>query len=180
MSDTSVREVPKQPRQSAFAVLVPTIAIGLFALAGCSPLPGASLDPVYFKLGSRGGQGANQSGIPELTESSRLQARTSGSASWVGRYQDSRGVGDIVISLVRGESTVSGTWRLRTGGGGPVTGTIEAGGRRLQLRMENTSPECPGLLEAWMEITETALVGTYHGKDCDGSVSNGRLELRPK
>jgi hypothetical protein len=177
MSGASVWEVLKHPRHSPLAVLVP---IGLFTLAGCSRLPGASLDPVYFKLGSQGDQGPNQSRAPEPAESSRLQTGTSGSTSWVGRYQDSRGVGEIVISLVRGESTVSGTWRLRTGGGGPLTGVVEAGARRLQLRMENTSPECPGLLEGWMEITETAVVGTYQGKDCDGPVTNGRLELRSK
>ena len=81
---------------------------------------------------------------------------------------------------MRGESAVSGTWQLRTGGGGPLTGTLEAGGRRLQLRMENTAPECPGLVEGWMEISDTTLIGTYHGQDCQGPVSNGRLELHPK
>ncbi len=99
---------------------------------------------------------------------------------WVGRYQDSRGSGDIAVSLVRGESSVSGTWQLRTGGGGPLTGVPEPGGRRLQLRMESTARECPGLFEGWMEISETALIGTYHGKDCEGPVSSGRLDLHPK
>jgi hypothetical protein len=53
--------------------------------------------------------GAAPSGAP---------ARTIGPIVWVGRYQDSRGAGDVTLSLMRGESTVSGTWKLRTGGGG--------------------------------------------------------------
>ncbi|MFI5342192.1 MAG: hypothetical protein ACHQ7N_20450 [Candidatus Methylomirabilales bacterium] len=119
-----------------------------------------------------------QTAPPARTEPPRAQARVIGSSVWVGRYQDSRGAGDITFALVRGESTVSGTWMLRTGGGGPVTGIIEASGRRMQLRMENTAPECPGLFEGSGEITDTTLVATYHGKDCQGDVTGGQLELR--
>jgi hypothetical protein len=115
---------------------------------------------------------------PARTEPPRAQARAVGSSVWVGRYQDSRGAGDVSFTLVRGESTVSGTWKLRTGGGGPVTGVVEAGGRRMQLRMENIAPECPGLLEGSAEITDTNIVATYRGKDCEGAVTGGRLELR--
>jgi hypothetical protein len=115
---------------------------------------------------------------PVRTEPPRTQARAVGSSVWVGRYQDSRGAGDVSFTLVRGESTVSGTWKLRTGGGGPVTGVVEAGGRRMQLRMENIAPECPGLLEGSAEITDTNIVATYRGKDCEGAVTGGRLELR--
>jgi hypothetical protein len=180
MSQSPGWKVITRPRRRARRVLLATATVALSALAGCSPLPGASLDPVYFKLGSQGTQAASQTAPPVPSGSPRLEARTTGAGMWIGRYQDSRGSGDITVSLVRGESTVSGTWQLRTGGGGPLTGVPEAGGRRLQLRMENTARECPGLFEGWMEIGETALVGTYHGKDCEGPVSDGRLELHPK
>ena len=97
---------------------------------------------------------------------------------WAGRYQDSRGAGDVTVSLVRGVSTVSGTWKMRTGGGGPLTGLIEPSGTRIQIRMENLAAECPGMFEGAGEITVSALTVTYSGKDCEGAVSNGRLELR--
>ncbi len=112
--------------------------------------------------------GAAPSGAP---------ARTVGPGVWVGRYQDSRGAGDMTFELMRGESTVSGTWKLRTGGGGPVVGSLEAGGRQLRLRMENIAPECPGTFEGSAEITEKTLTGTYRGKDCQGEVTAGKLEL---
>jgi hypothetical protein len=99
-------------------------------------------------------------------------------AVWLGRYQDSRGAGAVTFTFVRGASTLSGTWTLRTGGGGPVTGLIEADGRRIQLRMENVAPECPGTLEGTGEITDTTLIASYRGKDCVGGITDGRLELR--
>jgi hypothetical protein len=102
----------------------------------------------------------------------------SGSGVWTGRYQDSRGAGDVTFTLVRGTSTVSGTWKMRTGGGGPVTGLVESGGTRIQLRMENLAPDCPGTFEGVGEITAMTLAATYRGRDCEGAVSDGRLELR--
>lgn len=114
------------------------------------------------------------------TEPARARARTLGPSVWVGRYQDSRGAGDISFTLVRGESTVSGTWKLRTGGGGPITGLLDESGRRMQLRMENIAPECPGIFEGSAELNETSMVGTYRGKDCEGAVTSGKLELRPE
>ena len=59
-----------------------------------------------------------------------------------------------------------------------MTGLIEADGRRIQLRMENVAPECPGTLVGTGEITSTALIATYRGSDCEGSITDGRLELR--
>jgi len=106
--------------------------------------------------------------------------RTLSPAVWVGRYQDSRGGGDVTFSLVRGASTVSGTWKLRTGGGGPVAGVLDETGRRMQLRMENIAPECPGTFEGSAEISDTAMVATYRGMDCEGAVTNGTLQLRPQ
>jgi len=105
-------------------------------------------------------------------------APASGGGMWIGRYQDSRGAGDVTFTLVRGTSTVSGTWRMRTGGGGPVTGLVEPGGTRIQIRMENVAADCAGTFEGAGEITATTLAATYRGKDCEGAVSDGRLELR--
>jgi hypothetical protein len=104
--------------------------------------------------------------------------RTLGPSIWVGHYRDSRGEGDISFSLVRGTSTVSGTWKMRTGGGGPVTGLLDETGHRMQLRMENIAPECPGTFEGSAEINDKAMVVTYRGKDCQGVVSDGTLDLR--
>jgi hypothetical protein len=113
-------------------------------------------------------------------EAPRPQARALGSSAWIGRYTDNRGTGDITVTLMRGESTVSGTWKMRTGGGGPLTGTVEPNAGRLLLRLENIAPECPGLLEGSAEITVTTLTATYQGRDCQGPVTSGRLELRPQ
>jgi hypothetical protein len=44
--------------------------------------------------------------------------------------------------------------------------------------MENTAPECPAVFEGSMEISQSVLTGTYQGRDCEGSVTDGRLELR--
>jgi hypothetical protein len=112
------------------------------------------------------------------SEPRRQEAKGVASSVWVGRYQDSRGAGEMTFTLVRGTSTVSGTWTLRTGGGGPVAGTLEGDGRRLQFRMENMAPECPGTFQGVADVTDNTLVGTYHGQDCQGAVSDGRVELR--
>ena len=107
-------------------------------------------------------------------------AKALGPSAWVGRYTDSRGAGEITFTLMRGESTVSGTWKMRTGGGGPVTGLAESSGGRIALRLENIAADCPGLLEGSAEITDTTLTATYHGHDCQGEVTGGRLELHPR
>jgi len=107
-------------------------------------------------------------------------AKALGPSAWVGRYTDNRGTGEITLTLMRGETTVSGTWKMRTGGGGPVTGLAESSGGRVLLRLENISADCPGLLEGSAEITETAFTATYRGHDCQGEVTGGRLELRPR
>ena len=107
-------------------------------------------------------------------------AKGLGPSAWVGRYTDNRGTGEITLTLMRGETTVSGTWKMRTGGGGPVTGLAESSGGRVLLRLENISADCPGLLEGSAEITDTAFTATYRGHDCQGDVTGGRLELRPR
>lgn len=110
-------------------------------------------------------------------EPRRAEVRGVASRVWVGRYQDSRGAGEMTFTLVRGTSTVSGTWSLRTGGGGPVAGTLEGDGRRLQFRMENMAPECPGTFQGVADMNDSTMVGTYHGQDCQGTVTDGRVEL---
>jgi hypothetical protein len=171
-----------RPQRSHWFAAAGFCAVGLAVLAACSPLPGPSLDPMFWKLGTQPDKGSVPGAAPPATaaarESPRVEASVAGSGVWSGRYQDSRGAGQVTFSLVRGASTVSGTWKLRTGGGGPVTGIAETGGQRWQLRMENTAPECPAVFEGSMEITQGVLTGTYHGRDCEGPVTDGRLELR--
>jgi hypothetical protein len=151
------------------------IVAALVVAAGCSPLPGASLDPVYLKSGTQVSQA--QTPTP-TTASPRRQGDATAATVWVGRYQDSRGSGDVTFSIVRGATTVSGTWKARTGGGGPITALADGSGHRLQLRMENTATECPATFEGWAEITDSTFTANYRGKDCEGPVSDGRLELR--
>ncbi len=154
--------------------------VGVGALVGCSPLPGDALDPVYLKRGPQTAPASAETASPAPKDSPPAESRAAGTTEWVGRYRDSRGDGEVTFSIVRVESSIAGTWRLRTGGGGQVNGVSEGGGRRMRLRMENTASECPGTLEGWAEISETTLVGAYHGKDCEGPVSDGWLELRSK
>src|SRR5262249_35722685 len=72
------------------------------------------------------------------------------------------------------------TWKMRTGGGGPVTGLAESSGGRIALRLENIAADCPGLLEGSAELTDTTFTATYHGHDCQGEGTGGRLGLRPR
>lgn len=119
---------------------------------------------------------------PPLAKAAPAQApaRNLGPSVWIGRYQDSRGAGDVTLTVVWGASTVSGTWKMRTGGGGPITGLLDGTGRRMQLRMENIAPECPGTFEGSADIREASILATYRGNDCEGAVTQGTLELRPQ
>jgi hypothetical protein len=143
------------------------------------PTPAAQSAPAAPQQGT-GEQGTAQTAPLAKTAPPRAATRTLGPSVWVGHYQDSRGAGNVTFTLVRGESTVSGTWKLRTGGGGPITGLLDETGRRMQLRMENIAPECPGIFEGSAELNDTSMVGTYRGKDCEGAVTSGKLELRPQ
>lgn len=160
------------------------ILAGAVALSGCTPLPGGSFDPVYMTVGSKAAPvppeapatpqiAARPGALPPLPVS-----KTTGTIVWVGRYRDSRGGGEMMLSLVQRETTLSGIWKLRTGGGGPFNATGGAEERRLTFRMENTAAECPGRFEGWVKIDGSALVGAYHGRDCQGTVTDGWLELR--
>src|SRR5207247_10326699 len=112
------------------------------------------------------------------TAPAQRDADVTGVTVWVGRYQDSRGSGDVTFSVVRGATTLSGTWKLRTGGGGPVTAVTEGRGRRLQLRMENTAPECPGTVGGWAGTTGTSLNVTYRGMDGQRRRTGRRRDIR--
>jgi hypothetical protein len=151
------------------------------AIGGCAPLPGNSLDPVYLYLNATAGSSMVSEKVTakDTKQAPGAETRATELTVWTGRYQDSRGGGDITMALVRGTTTTSGAWRLRTGGGGPVS-IIGEKGKGLQLHMENIGRECPGVFEGTAEFSEAMLTGTYHGKDCDGLVSDGRLELKPR
>lgn len=154
--------------------------VGVAGLPGCSPLPGRSLDPVYLSLGTKPAPGSSQIATGPTQPGLVATSKTTSASLWGGRYRDSRGEGEILFSLVRRGATLSGIWKLRTGGGGPFNATVEADGRKLMLRMENTAPECPGTFEGWAEVSESSMIGAYHGKDCEGVVSDGRFDLRPR
>jgi hypothetical protein len=114
---------------------------------------------------------------PPIPPPPRAEANVVAPSRWAGRYRDSRGAGDVTATLVRGTYALSGTWQFRTGGGGPLTGSLEAGGNALQFRMENTAPECPGILAGAGRIDDATLIGSYRGRDCVGPVTDGHLEL---
>ena len=152
------------------------------SLPAGQPAQSAPASPSAPALPQQGiGEQATAQAAPlAKTAPASAPARTLGPSVWIGRYQDSRGGGDVTFTLVRGASTVSGTWKLRTGGGGPITGLVDETGRRMQLRMENIAPECPGTFEGSAEIGDASMVGTYRGKDCEGAVTEGTLNLHPQ
>lgn len=169
---------------------------GRVATNASPPQPAAQLAPPDQPARSQSGsavsaapavppQGIGEQAPPQTaplakTAPPRAPTRSLGPSVWVGRFQDSRGAGSLTFNLVRGDSTVSGTWKLRTGGGGPITGLLDETGHRMELRMENIAPECPGTFEGFAEISDTSMVATYRGKDCEGAVTDGKLELRPQ
>ena len=161
-------------------VLTALLGLSVTGLASCSPLPGNTVDPVYLKMGTKPPTESTQVASAPTKASPTVLEKATGTSVWVGRYRDSRGDGEIIFSLVRKEATLSGIWKLRTGGGGPFNATVAAHGGKLTFRMENTAPECPGTFEGWAEIGEATMIGAYHGTDCGGVISDGRLDLRPK
>jgi hypothetical protein len=50
----------------------------------------------------------------------------------------------------------------------------------MQFRMENLAPECPGTFQGVAELGGSTLVGTYSGRDCEGAVTDGHLDLRAR
>lgn len=160
----------------------------LGAFVGCGvipPLPEGSLDPIEPLNPSREktekAPGPSKEIPPQTATTSPTESsKTTGTEIWVGRYRDSRGKGEITFSLVRSETTIHGTWKLRTGGRGPFTAIVGADGITLSFHMENAAPECPGLFEGQATLEKNVLRGKYKGEDCQGQVSDGHLDLELK
>lgn len=158
------------------------LVVGVFAgCTGVAPLPGESLDPTTI-LSPRQSKNEKSSGSSEEISNHKTAtypteaSQKPGTEVWVGRYRDSRGGGEIALSLVRRTATLYGVWQLRTGGGGPVQGTVGEDGT-LSFRMDNAAPECPGTFQGQATVEKDVLRGVYEGKDCEGKVSGGSLEL---
>jgi len=171
--------VPRGNRRLLTSLLGAAV-LGIASLPGCTPLPGASLDPVYLKLGDRPPLVSPTAPAPSKPAPSLppQSPQATGPTVWVGRYRDSRGEGEITFSFVQSGAALSGTWKLRTGGGGSLKGAVEADRRRLAFQLDNGSPDCAGTFEGWAEVREEAMIGAYHGSDCEGAVSDGRIDLR--
>jgi hypothetical protein len=99
---------------------------------------------------------------------------------WVGRYEDSRGSGELVVQLRRAGVQVEGIWRLRTGGDGIVTGSVIGGTPVVKFQFASQGGACFALLEGAGEIKDDTWTATYAGRDCQGEISNGRFTLRKR
>lgn len=137
---------------------IAVVLMGTAALWGCAPLPGKTVDPLAPALGL-------QQGPPPARD------------QWFGRYEDSRGAGDLVIQLRRTGSRVEGTWRLRTGGDGTLAGTWTEGESSVRFQLASQGGGCPVLLDGVGEIKGTTWTASYSGRDCQGPVSGGRFSL---
>ena len=105
-----------------------------------------------------------------------LQSRS----EWIGWYRDSRGEGEIALTLTQDESAHGGTWRLRTGGSGTFAGIVSPDGRTLSFSMRGGDRECVATLEGIAEYAGDRIIGSYRGTDCRGAVAGGRLDLRKR
>lgn len=152
------------------------------ALVSCiAPLPPGSLDPATIMAPRQSKNGKSSGPSEEISKHKTptyptKASQDSGTEVWMGWYRDSRGGGEIALSLVRRTATLYGIWQLRTGGGGLIQGTVGEDGT-LVFRMDNGAPECPGTFEGQATVKKDVLRGVYEGKDCRGKVSDGRLEL---
>lgn len=169
---------------------------GLLAagLVSCTALPGGSLDPLVSALGLHRGQESPAQPRPEAPTPAEASARSPSAPShevqprgepptrsgWVGRYRDSRGEGEIAITLTQDGSARGGTWRLRTGGSGTFAGTLATDGRTLSFLMRGGDRECLATLEGIAEYAGDRIIGSYRGIDCHGAVEDGRLDLRKR
>ncbi len=134
------------------------LVVVLFFTA-CAPLPGRTFDPLYPVLGSE----------PQGPPPARDQ--------WVGRYEDSRGTGELVIQLRWTAAKLEGVWRLRTGGEGTLTGNVLEGGSKVRFQLASEGGSCLVLLDGAGEIVGNTWTATYGGRDCQGTISNGRFSL---
>ena len=136
------------------AVLVAAVSI-----AACAPMPGHTLDPLNPVLRSE------SQGPPPVRD------------QWVGRYEDSRGSGELVIQLRRTAAKLEGVWRLRTGGEGTLTGNALEEGSKIRFQLAGEGGSCLVLLDGAGEIAGKTWTATYAGRDCQGPVTNGRFTL---
>lgn len=134
-------------------------AAALLVLAGCAPLPGRTLDPVY--LGSRG---PAEGPAPVRDQ-------------WIGRYEDSRGSGEMIVQIRRTGPQLEGVWHLRTGGDGVITGSLSEGGTKMKFQVANQGGTCLVLLDGTGQISGSTWTATYSGRDCQGAIANGRFSL---
>ncbi len=137
----------------------PLTAAVLMSAAACAPLPGRTLDPLSPVLRS-------ESQAPPPTRD-----------QWVGRYEDSRGTGELVIQLRQTAAKLEGVWRIRTGGDGTLTGSVLEGGSKVRFQLAGEDGSCLLLLDGVGEIGSGRWTGTYSGRDCQGSVTGGRFTL---
>ena len=137
-------------------------AIGIMGLAGvlaaCAPLPGSALDPL-------GPTFARSEGPPSVRD------------QWIGRYEDSRGSGELTIQVRRSGPTLEGVWQLRSGGDGTISGTVSGDGSGVRFQMRNREANCVVVLDGVGAMTTTTWTATYDGIDCWGRVGNGRFTL---
>ena len=96
---------------------------------------------------------------------------------WVGRYEDSRGSGELVVQLRRTGSQLEGVWQLRTGGEGVVTGSLIESGTKVKFQLASQGGSCLVLLDGTGEISGSTWAATYTGRDCRGAITNGRFSL---
>jgi hypothetical protein len=129
------------------------------SIAACAPLPGDTLDPLNPVLRS------DSPGPPPVRD------------QWVGRYEDSRGTGELVIQLRRTASKLEGVWRLRTGGDGTLTGNALEGGSKVRFQLAGEGGACLVLLDGAGVIAGNTWTATYAGRDCQGPVTDGRFTL---
>ena len=163
-------------------------------LVSCTALPGGSMDPLVPALGLPRAEGTRTQPRPEAPAPTEASARGSSAPSrevrppgepptrseWTGRYRDTRGEGEITLTLTQDGSAHGGTWRLRTGGSGTFAGIVSPDGRMLSFSMRGGDRECVATLEGIAEYAGNRISGSYRGTDCHGVVADGRLDLRKR
>ncbi|MBI3780151.1 MAG: hypothetical protein HY278_03705 [candidate division NC10 bacterium] len=170
------------------SALFGVIAVGL---VHCTALPGGSLDPLVPTLGlyreeERPAQPrpeapapAEASGRARSQPSHEVQPRGGlpTQSAWSGRYRDTRGEGEIALTLMEDGSALGGTWRFRTGGSGTFAGTLAPDGRTPSFSMRVGDRECVATVEGVAAYAGDRISGSYRGADCHGAVGDGRLDL---
>ncbi len=160
-------------------------------LVSCTALPGGSLDPLVPALGLPQGEGTSAQARSEppapVEASARALSQPShavqprgelpAQSAWSGRYRDTRGEGEIALTLMEDSSALGGTWRLRTGGSGTFAGTLSPDGRTLSFSMRGGDRECVATVEGIAAYAGDRISGSYRGADCHGAVEDGRLDV---